>query len=317
MTEVTVHPCPLCELRFVSRNELAHHVALDHAPAVHDDIPAPRHARGVITLSLDPSRPTPASLPVATALARQADLAVEPLAAATTGESLDRYLAARRAEIRAAGAMTTPGREVALPVAEGILAHLERTLPALACLSPRAWPSPLTHTLGSVSTRVVRSSPVPIVLVGPHIRHPGTPIERLLVGYDGSPLSHHALEVAAAIAECLGVGLGVVEVVTPKKGGGGPEPTGLQEAVATMATPPRSYLAVHDDDPVRTLVGHAGDRGDTLLVVGTHGHREQERAVLGSVAFGLARHAAVPVVVVRRDAVLRLHPEPSIDGADA
>jgi hypothetical protein len=32
-----VHQCPYCELRFVSRNEVADHVALDHPGTVDDD----------------------------------------------------------------------------------------------------------------------------------------------------------------------------------------------------------------------------------------------------------------------------------------
>jgi hypothetical protein len=32
-----VHHCPFCELRFVSRNEVSDHVALDHPGTVDDD----------------------------------------------------------------------------------------------------------------------------------------------------------------------------------------------------------------------------------------------------------------------------------------
>jgi len=32
-----VHQCPHCELRFVSRNELSDHMALEHPRAVDDD----------------------------------------------------------------------------------------------------------------------------------------------------------------------------------------------------------------------------------------------------------------------------------------
>jgi hypothetical protein len=32
-----VHHCPYCELRFVSRNELQDHMAVDHPRAVDDD----------------------------------------------------------------------------------------------------------------------------------------------------------------------------------------------------------------------------------------------------------------------------------------
>jgi hypothetical protein len=36
-----VHQCPYCELRFVSRNELQDHVAVDHPRAVDDDTSPP------------------------------------------------------------------------------------------------------------------------------------------------------------------------------------------------------------------------------------------------------------------------------------
>ena len=34
---IEVHHCPYCELRFVSRNELQDHMAVDHPRAVDDD----------------------------------------------------------------------------------------------------------------------------------------------------------------------------------------------------------------------------------------------------------------------------------------
>jgi hypothetical protein len=44
VTVSDVHQCPYCELRFVSRNELNDHVAVDHPQPVDDDIPvAPPH----------------------------------------------------------------------------------------------------------------------------------------------------------------------------------------------------------------------------------------------------------------------------------
>jgi hypothetical protein len=37
-----VHHCPFCELRFVSRNEVEDHVALDHPRRIDDDTVRPR-----------------------------------------------------------------------------------------------------------------------------------------------------------------------------------------------------------------------------------------------------------------------------------
>ena len=41
---IDVHQCPYCELRFVSRNEVEDHVALEHRHGVDDDdtLPADR-----------------------------------------------------------------------------------------------------------------------------------------------------------------------------------------------------------------------------------------------------------------------------------
>ncbi len=306
------HPCALCELRFTNRNELADHVAVDHLLRVRDDIPPPPHPRGLITLPVDHSRPPTIALPVAAALARQAGLAVEAIAAPMPGlTGPARYLAARHAEVIAAGALAAPSHEVPQPAADGIVDHLAEAPTSLVCLATRAHAGLVEHTLGSVSAEVVRRSPVPVVLVGPHVRDPGSRVERLVVGFDGSPLSAHALDVAGRLADALGVGLDVVEVVTARgEASARSEATGRADAVEALPSPPHSSQVVHGDDPVRALVDAAGDTGGTLLVVGTHGHRGVDRIALGSVALGVTRQATVPVVVVPPDAVLHLSSAP-------
>jgi hypothetical protein len=43
---VSVHQCPYCELRFVTRNEVEDHVAVDHPREVDDDSFPVRHGGG-------------------------------------------------------------------------------------------------------------------------------------------------------------------------------------------------------------------------------------------------------------------------------
>ncbi|HYG67919.1 MAG TPA: universal stress protein [Anaeromyxobacteraceae bacterium] len=52
-------------------------------------------------------------------------------------------------------------------------------------------------------------------------------------------------------------------------------------------------------DPADELVRYAKEEGVDLLVLGTHGRTGVSRAVLGSVAEKVVRHASCPVLVVR------------------
>ena len=51
--------------------------------------------------------------------------------------------------------------------------------------------------------------------------------------------------------------------------------------------------------PVETIVEAAGKMKADVIVIGTHGHTGVKRALLGSVAERVARHAAQPVLIVR------------------
>lgn len=54
-------------------------------------------------------------------------------------------------------------------------------------------------------------------------------------------------------------------------------------------------------NPRKVIVEHAERGGYDLIVVGTHGRTGLGRAVLGSVAEKVVRHAACPVLVARAD----------------
>ena len=68
---------------------------------------------------------------------------------------------------------------------------------------------------GSTAGRLLRTSHIPVVVVGPHVaaRSDKIAMKHLMVPLDGSPLSEAALPVAAAIAAALGAKLSLVRGV--------------------------------------------------------------------------------------------------------
>jgi nucleotide-binding universal stress UspA family protein len=128
---------------------------------------------------------------------------------------------------------------------------------------------------------------------------------RIVVGYDGSPDSLAALAWAAEVASLRGEAIVATTIIDPRetpRGVAWPE-SWWQE----MEAEGRKALASWPDVQV-TFERHVGHLVPTLLesaadcstlVVGSHGHSLLGEMLLGSVSQSAARHAAVPVVVVR------------------
>lgn len=145
-----------------------------------------------------------------------------------------------------------------------------------------------------------------------------TPQERgpgIIVGLDGSPGSKAALAWATSAAEAFGVRLTAVRAyATPNDPYGGvlgPAPDILYDELRVNAEKElhqelSDVLGAERQDATARMVGGgtatdvlaAAAEGSELLVVGEQG---QSRLGLGSTAEDLARHAPVPVVVVRSD----------------
>ena len=133
----------------------------------------------------------------------------------------------------------------------------------------------------------------------------------MVVGYDGSPPSERALERAATLAGAHGT----VVVVTAS-------PWRLPPGVTSdpiLDAPPaeernamlqrsRALLQEHgtqatlvatDSDPAEALIQVARDQRAELIVVGHTGSGYVTRALLGSTAENVVRHAPCDVLVVR------------------
>lgn len=314
MAASTVHQCPSCDLRFASRNELIDHLAVDHPSPSADDVPSRRHTHGIVTVPVDPSRAPGPALAAAVALARAADLAVEVVAAPAPGlRTTARYLAVRQREVHAAGVATVPPCELVGDPVDAIAAHTAAGRTSLLCMATRARGRLAEPVLGSVSAAVVRSSRVPVLLIGPAVRHPGRDPARVIAGVDGSVLAGGARRAATRLADRLGVPLELAQVVAP------------DDSASTIAARDPHAPAVPSDqgpaivlcdsNPVNALVERAGTSGQTILVVATHGRTGFDRLAMGSVATGLARRAHGPVLVVPRGAELDLERPTSTSSA--
>lgn len=168
--------------------------------------------------------------------------------------------------------------------------------------------------LGSVAEKVVRHAPCPVLTIRPEGEL--TPFRNVLVPVDLSESSHDAMDLAAQMIARDGTGitlLHVVEVPVAYRGEltlpGVGEVLDKQaaEALARWAAELRSKVAV----PVNTRwrVGWPGpevlsvleeDRSFDLAIVGSHGRTGIRRALIGSVAEKIVRHAPCAVLVARR-----------------
>jgi nucleotide-binding universal stress UspA family protein len=176
--------------------------------------------------------------------------------------------------------------------------------------------------LGSVAEKVLSRSPVPVMLVRPGGRRLNA-LRTLLVPVDGSPGGSIALGTAVGLATATGAALELVEVVVPITqymqgdfGWGGAayvDPAWDDEAQASaqayingVASRLRTAgLSVHTSvefEPfvARVIVSHAESVGADMIVMSTQALTGPARALLGSVADDVVRHAHCPVLLLHR-----------------
>jgi nucleotide-binding universal stress UspA family protein len=143
---------------------------------------------------------------------------------------------------------------------------------------------------------------------------------RVLVPYDGSEPADHALAYGIAFARS-GAALDVVHVVDetsvlsmPTTDVSGFDPLPLMDALEESAKAlvdgvqqrcrdagVQATVEVVHEQPVRGICDAAKQHGDRLIVMGTHGRKGLERALLGSTTDGVLREGTTPVLTVRAD----------------
>jgi nucleotide-binding universal stress UspA family protein len=193
--------------------------------------------------------------------------------------------------------------------------------------------------LGSTSLRVLQSAPVPVLVVPDG--SPGAPgggrLRRLLVGVDRSDSSLAALDLAADVAGATGAALTVAEVieyVPPFPLGPATadtlrgEENALERTGAVLEAKARAIrergiatqVVVRSGEPESALLEIAADVDADLVVVGSRGHGDPARPLLGSVARSVVHRARRPTLVVPAaagEAHLRPAAEQAADDRDA
>lgn len=171
--------------------------------------------------------------------------------------------------------------------------------------------------LGTTADRVVRTAEVPCLIVrGPL----SLPLRRVLVPFDISDPARAALDVAIAWAATFRPGGGTPPVhpellllhVSPRAFDVENFPFDQQVIVPELRREGEDALArvaadagvrIREevrwgDRPADEIVQLAAEEKVDLLVMGTHGRGAVKRALIGSVASGVARRATCPVLLV-------------------
>lgn len=288
----------------------------------------------VIVVPLDGSELSERAIPVAVALARGLGATLQFL---TVWESEDRdleqHFPALAADLSQAAetyygeylarvAPKAQGVSVAAEVrsgepAEQILAYASQVAADFIVLSTHGRSGVSRWWYGSVTDRIVHTSPVPVVVVGPSALPDTTTygVRRIATPLDGSPLSESAIDTALRLAEALSARLTLVRAV---RWAAQAYPYTLPEAYvpqldAELEAGARAYLegvraGLETSVPVDTAVvrGVIADslmefcerEGVDLVVMSTHGRSGLARATLGSVADRLL-HGPCPVALIR------------------
>lgn len=165
--------------------------------------------------------------------------------------------------------------------------------------------------LGSVTEKVVRHAPCSVLTMRPDALP--TPFTKILCPTDFSDTSQTAMDIAAGLRAQSITLLHAIEVIMPY--GGEPFPAvyiqDVEERASEELESAAALMRKLAEVPVETLVchGRAGreiieavdeDRSIDLVVIGSHGRTGIKRALLGSVAEAVVRHARCPVLVARR-----------------
>ena len=178
--------------------------------------------------------------------------------------------------------------------------------------------------LGSVTERLLRMSPVPVLTVPSHapdvVPAGRDPFKRILYATDFSPGSERALRHAASLAEHGAAQLTLLHAVEPLPIGYDPivampfdataYNTALEEAAkARLRTfvPDAIRLGCDTDDvvvsgkPYVEILRIAAERQIDLIVLGVHGRSALDKVVFGSTTEHILRRATCPVLTVRAD----------------
>ncbi|OPZ68512.1 MAG: Universal stress protein [bacterium ADurb.Bin478] len=148
------------------------------------------------------------------------------------------------------------------------------------------------HDLGVTVQTVCRSIAKPLMVVKKEPR----PIQRILLGYDGSEHANRALQQSAHLADTCQAKLTVVCVSDDLEAG----THYCQEAEEYLESyAGQVYTQVIAGEPSRQLVAYAQSQSMDLIVIGAFGRSRIRQAILGSTTEHILRFSTCPVLLVK------------------
>jgi nucleotide-binding universal stress UspA family protein/YHS domain-containing protein len=160
--------------------------------------------------------------------------------------------------------------------------------------------------VGSVTDRVIRTSPVPVLALHPptmslgRVSPPSGRKLRILAPLDGSAFAEEAVRMAIALLNPDLVELSLACVVGTPERERSVARGALDEAATRLAKPGLGITTtILTGAVIEQMNAFAIEGGYDLLVMSTHGHGMLTRALVGSVTEKVVRTSEVPVLVIR------------------
>lgn len=302
-----------------------------------------------ILVPLDGSAFGEQALPLALTLARRSGAAVEllhvhvpiaedyselqlfdvPLETRVRAEE-KAYLERTVAELRQRTGLPLAGTTLDGGVCDGIRAHAEARQADLVVMTTHARGAMGRFWLGSVTDRLIRELPMPLLLVHPQSEAPVSldaerPLHRFLVPLDGSPLAETMVETAGNLAQACGAEMVLLRVIQPlmavnlPEGGGNLvemaqhmaiEIDALQQRIRREAQEYLDRLAAGLKEKGIRAVGQVvveekvadallARKDVDLIALATHGRKGLARVFLGGVTNKVLRGSSLPMLIHR------------------
>jgi nucleotide-binding universal stress UspA family protein len=164
--------------------------------------------------------------------------------------------------------------------------------------------------LGDDTRRSLNGAPCAVAVAAKGYAERPKPLERIGVGYNDTPESRAALELARLVAAPDRARLLALEVIAiPTYAYTGMMPAAIGDEIDTVLDDAGRKMAALQDVEGRATYGLTGEElaafGDQvdLLVVGSRSYGPWKRLVLGSTSDYLARHARCSLLVLPRSAM--------------
>lgn len=238
------------------------------------------------------------------------------------------YLEGVAEELRGGGAPEVSGSVLGGTVADALEEYRDEHDLDLVVMTTHGEGGFRRWWLGSVADRLLRRTPVPLLLLRPwdetgDLLRGRERFEHLVVPLDGSTDAEAALDHAVPFAEAFRARVSLVRAVPPGfdfgRFRGEPVVSVASGLVEEARDEARTYLeevaeevrdrlgddapvvdvAVLEGAPAEAILDFRRESGADLLAVATHGRGGFARVVLGSVADKVVRGSVVPVLVAR------------------